>query len=398
MESKLGSCRMNVRVLCLTCVLFLSVFLNQTHAAPTQKVTLLLASPPNVTIGSLFTAEGLGFFKQEGIELSMETSQGTGDAAALLAAGKADFAETSPDSLMVTVGKGGDELSIFTWMQGELNKLVVLDDSPIKQVSDLKGKVVGIAYLGAANHYVLLRELKLAGVSEDTVKIVPLGLLSGQVEPLLERKVDALMASSMGTLLYLSQARGIKIRLIPMQGKPVPTFVIATTHAILNTERDVAIRVGRAFAKGIVYFVANSSAAVDIIAKVHPEIVTDLGLARFQAQYVAINNLLILEENKKYPIGWHDPEIWSYAQQLYQSLGIIPKGVDAKDCYTNDLLGGMNDFDRLAVEQMAHPAAAQSETRTWDASRWMLALVALALVVLTMAALMVHKRRRRARS
>ena len=396
MENILGSCRVNVRVLCLTCVLFLSVFITQTYAAPAQKVTLVLGGPHNVTLVSLYAAEGLGFFTQEGIDLSVEPSQGTGDSAGYLAAGKADFAVTSPDALMITVSKGVDALSIFTWFQGELNKLVVLDDSPIKQVGDLKGKVVGVALLGSVNYYVLLRELKLAGMNEDSVKMVPLGMGLGQVEPLFEHKVDALMASSVGTLLYLSQTRGIKVRFIPLQGKPVPSLVIATTLATVNAKRDIAVSVGRAFAKGIAYYEANSSAAVDIMAKVHPELVPDLNLARFNAQWAT--GVVVLEEDKKYPIGWHDPEIWSYTQQLYQELGIIPKGVNAQKCYTNDLMSGINDFDRLAIEHMAQPIPVQRETRVWDASLETITLVCLGLLVLTVAALVIHKRRRRTNS
>lgn len=385
-----------VRVLWLSCILLLPIFMVHVGAAaPLKKVTLI--SPfgtPSASMVGLYASEGLGFFTDEGIELSIEYSSGTGEAAALLTAGKADFAITSPDVVMMLVGKGADIISTFTTIQDEINRLVVLKDSPIKQISDLKGKDIGVPALGALSYYTLLRELKLSGMSVDDVKIVSVGFGTAAVETLFQRKVAALMTPSMGGLLYLSKSRGIDINIIPMKGTPIPTNVLATSNMKIQTDRDTVIRVGRAMAKGLVYLVANSTAATDVMAKLHPELVTDRNLIEFNSRFMA--NASIMKNLEKNPVGWHDPAAWSNTQQLYQDLGLIPKGVDAQKCYTNDLLKEMNDFDRSAIEHLAQPSIKQSETTIWD-PRW-LALAALGIVVVAISALMIRKRKHKANS
>ena len=365
--------------LVLDMILLFSVVHVQTYAATTsENVTMILPFPTdNIGLVPLYDSQGLGFFTQEGIGLTTQFSQGTGDAVALLGAGKGDFALTSPDGLMTVVGKGANVLSVLTFCVGELNRLAVLDSSPYRQITDLKGKTIGIPFLGGLSYYILVRELKLAGMNNDSVKMVSVGLGQGSIENLFQQKIDAIVTPSYGTLQYLSQNRSIKVREIPLKSTPFPNLIVATTSTFLNAHRDTTIKVARAIAKGLVYFTANSSAADDVMARVHPELMSNRALVDFNSKY--LSTVYITDEAKKHPIGWHDPEIWSEAQTTYQQFGIVTKGVDAQKCYTNDLLNDIDNFDMTAVENMAQPQAAQNQFEL-SGQMW-LALAAIAIAV-----------------
>jgi len=338
----------------------------------------------------IYAAQGLGFFSKEGIELSIELSKGTGDAATLLAAGKGEFALTSPDAVMILVSKGANVVSVFTWIQGELNRLVVLEDSPFKEITDLRGKTIGIPFLGAAASYVLLRELKLSGMKEGEVNMVPVGLGPGAVEALIQRKVDALMTPSYGSVMYLSQTKGPKMREIPLKGRPIPTMVLAASKKMLETERAMVVGVARAMAKGILYTMANSSGAVEIMGKMYPELVASRDLVEFNTRY--LSGVHICGEGKERPVGWHDPEAWSEAQKLYEGLGVIPKGVIPESCYANDLLKEINDFDRSEIERIARSGRPESvEEPIWSVPP--LTLMAVLLLAVGVATIAVVRKR-----
>ncbi len=394
MKLKSLRCDKVTEAVLLSCLMLFSSFLVTADAvAPSQKVTFI--SPfgtHNPGMVAVYAAEGLGFFRSEGLDLSIELSKGTGDAAVLLAAGKGDFALTSPDAVMILASKNATVVSFLTYFQEDLNKLVVLDDSPIKNTVDLVGKTVGVPFLGAAGHYVLLRELTVSGIKEESVAVVAVGLGSGAVESLIQRKVDALMTPSYGTVMYTFQSRGIKARLLSLKGKPIPTLVLAATSSTLRSQREVSVKVARAIAKGIVYTMANPSVAVTVMGKLYPELGGDRGSVEFNTKY--LNTQYISEEGKKNLIGWNNPDVWLDAKNLYQTVGLIPGSVVAQNCYSNELLAEINNFDKGNIERMAQAGVTEIAERTfWDMA-WPILLASALLVLVAIAVFVILKRTR----
>ncbi len=365
-------------------------------ASPLRKVTFITPQPTHVPSWvPIYAAEGLGFFGQEGMQLSFEMSRGTGDSAALLAAGKGEFGLTGLDSVMILGSKGSDVVSFFTYWQGDVNRLVVLEDSPFKEMTDLKGKDIGVPFLAGTTHYSLLNELSLWGMKEDDVKVIAVGVGPASIETLLQRKISASFTASYGSVMYLSETRGIKVRVIPVKAKPIPTMVLATSKKMIISDRNTVVGFARAIAKGIVYCMANGSAAIDVMQKVHPETVADRAYVETNTKFLTAHH--ITEEGKRNLIGWHDPEAWVSAQALYEKVGIIPSGVVSTNSYTNELLKEINSFDRSAIERLALSRSVESSQGVfWDPR--LVALLALTLLMSIIAIAFVIRRFSRSRT
>jgi ABC-type nitrate/sulfonate/bicarbonate transport system substrate-binding protein len=114
----------------------------------------------------------------------MTFTRGTPEAAALLAAGQADMATLAFSTFATTVLKGAvtNGLTIVSdnYQDGRPgyanNTYFVRDDSPVKQVTDLRGKKVGINAFGSAVDLIMRVTLKKQGLDpKKDIQVVEVG-------------------------------------------------------------------------------------------------------------------------------------------------------------------------------------------------------------------------------
>ncbi len=152
-----------------------------------DKLTLMLDWFINPDHAPVFVALERGYFEAEGIELEVIAPADPNDPPKLVAAGKADLAISYQPQLHLQVAEGLPLLRIATLVATPLNTLLVLEDSPIKTLADLKGRTVGFS-VGGFEDALLRAMLEPHGVGLDDVTLVNVNfslspsLLSGQVD------------------------------------------------------------------------------------------------------------------------------------------------------------------------------------------------------------------------
>lgn len=130
--------------LLLATIATITVFLTPPcHAAKSQKLTVLLDWFPNPNHAPLFVAQAKGFFQEEGLTVDLIGPADPADPPKLVAAGKADIAITYEPQFMQQVDRGMPLIRIGTLIDKPLNCIVVLKQSTIKSLRDLKGKTIG---------------------------------------------------------------------------------------------------------------------------------------------------------------------------------------------------------------------------------------------------------------
>ena len=123
-----------------------------------------------------YIAQELGYYKQEGLDVRFEASNGSGAALRQLIAGNVDAALPSPAAYLNAVAQGHDLRWIFSYEYANVFTLIVPDKSPIKSVADLKGKSVGVSELSGGEVPLVRAVLRGAGLEDGKdVKIVPVG-------------------------------------------------------------------------------------------------------------------------------------------------------------------------------------------------------------------------------
>lgn len=138
---------------------------------PLEKVTLAVATQS--ISAPVYVAHEKGFFKEEGLEVSLQSFLVGRDAFFSVLKGKAQFATVAETPLMFA-GCKGDKFSIIATIadSNKYQKIVARKDSGIAGVQDLIGKKVGVC-LGTSAEYYLDALLTYYKIAKDWLDIVP---------------------------------------------------------------------------------------------------------------------------------------------------------------------------------------------------------------------------------
>jgi len=170
---------------------FLLLTSNLVHAK-TDKITVGLDWFINPDHAPLIIAEQRGYFKEQGLDVEMIEPADPNDPPKLVAAGKLDLAISYQPQLHIQVDQGLPVVRVGTLVSVPLNSLVVLENGPIKSISDLKGKKIGFSVGG-------FEEALLSGMLEKyNIKMTDVDLvnINFSLSPsLIANKVDAVIGA-----------------------------------------------------------------------------------------------------------------------------------------------------------------------------------------------------------
>ncbi|MCP5119369.1 MAG: ABC transporter substrate-binding protein [bacterium] len=172
------------RVFCLA-VCALLVAAGGAHAA--ERLTVLLDWFVNPDHAPLIVAKEQGYFAAHGLDVELIAPADPNDPPKLVAAGKADVAVSYQPQLHIQVAEGLPLVRFGTLVATPLNTLVVLEDSPIQTLADLKGRKIGFS-VGGFEDALLRAMLTPHGLSLDDVTLINVNfslspaLIAGQVD------------------------------------------------------------------------------------------------------------------------------------------------------------------------------------------------------------------------
>jgi len=158
-----------------------------TPAIANEKLTVLLDWFVNPDHATLVVAKEKGFFNEQGLDVDLIAPADPNDPPKLVAAGKAELAVSYQPQLHLQVAEGLPLTRVGTLVATPLNSLVVLKDSPIKSIADLKGRKVGYS-VGGFEDVILDAMLEKHGLDLSDVELINVNftlspsLISGQVD------------------------------------------------------------------------------------------------------------------------------------------------------------------------------------------------------------------------
>ena len=192
-----------------------------TSAYTDDKVTLLLDWFINPDHGPVIIASEKGIFKDAGLEIEIIPPANPADPPKLVAAGKADIAISYQPQLHMQVHEGLPVTRVGTLVATPLNCLLVLEDGPIKTLSDLKNKKIGYSISGM-EQALLSAILKKAKVNKDEVEYVN---VNWSLSPsLMSRQVDAVIGAYRNFELNQMKIEGVKGRCFYIEEEGVPPY------------------------------------------------------------------------------------------------------------------------------------------------------------------------------
>ena len=168
------------------------LLLSSTAFADKEKVSLLLDWFGNPDHAAIIIAQQKGFFEKNNLEVEIMEPADPTMPPKLVAAKKADLAVDYQPQLQMQVAEGLPLVRIATLVNSPLNSLIVLKNSGINKIEDLKGKKVGYSVSGFET-VLLDAMLKSANLSEKDVELVNVNF---SLSPsLMSKQVDAVIGA-----------------------------------------------------------------------------------------------------------------------------------------------------------------------------------------------------------
>ena len=234
------------------------------HSARAEPLTILLDWFINPDHGPLIVALEKGYFAEAGLEVTLVEPANPNDPPKLVAAGQAALAVSYQPQLHMQAAAGLPLTRVGTLVATPLSTLLVLDDSPIKSIADLKGRTVGFS-VGGFEDAVLSAMLARHGLTLDDVKLINVNfslspsLLSGQV--------DAVIGAYRNFELNQLAIEGHKGRAFFVEEEGVPPYdeliLIANSGRLDDPRLAKALR---AIERGVQYLINHPQDAWTLFA------------------------------------------------------------------------------------------------------------------------------------
>jgi ABC-type nitrate/sulfonate/bicarbonate transport system substrate-binding protein len=309
-------------------------------------VVLLPIDSPNVYGFKL--AEALGYFEQEGVDVTLEYVDGSGQAMQQLLAENGDVAVVGTGTVLDALEEGEDHVRVIGNVNyGSVFFLSVPEGSDIDSADDLAGTTVGISELSGGEVPVVEGIIRSAGlVPGEDVQLLPIGTGTAlAVRAIEEGQVDA-YGGSVNDLIAV-EVQGVPLRrILPEVLTTLPGLPVVTTQPVLDEKSEAVIAFMRAMTMGQEFGLANPDAALAILMEQNPEQFTDeTGGLIFEA----ILPLWTPPEGELF--GSQTIEQWEAFSEFVQAE--LPEGADLDTVIVEEIAVEANEFDHEAVQEEA---------------------------------------------
>jgi NitT/TauT family transport system substrate-binding protein len=334
----------------------LTAFIGAARPASADDTLSIVTGAPTTGLFDLIedVAAGAGFYKAEHLNIVKEYSSGAGTAAQLAASGKADMCVLSFDPVLIGYEKGL-KLQAFLSRQSRYSyMLAVLDDSPVRTLSDLKGKTVGEPTFGGSTEALVRSILGGAGLKPTDYDITAIGYAGANLAAVTGHKVDATVDIFSNLMTNEAQAH-VKYRIFrdPILDS-IPNVGWAALPSVLAAKNDAFKRFSRAIVEASVFVRADPQAAAKIYLAAQNKPYTPEQLAATTHIVELLESELPASDPNNRRIGLVSPRNFSLYSRTLVQYGFMKNPVPGSDLATDQFIAYANDFDRKAVQALAH--------------------------------------------
>ncbi|WP_108259601.1 ABC transporter substrate-binding protein [Mangrovicoccus ximenensis] len=190
-------------------------------ALANDQMTLMLDWFVNPDHGPILVAEELGYFAEAGLDVEIIAPADPSDPPKMVAAGRADLAVAYQPQLHLQVAEGMPLKRVGTLIATPLNCLLVMQDGPVQEIADLKGKKIGFSVAGV-EEAVLGQILGQAGLGLGDVELVN---VNWSLSPaLMAGQVDAVIGAYRNFELNQMEIEGADGRCFYVEEEGLPTY------------------------------------------------------------------------------------------------------------------------------------------------------------------------------
>lgn len=298
-----------------------------------EDVTYLFPAPPILpAFGPIRLAQGKGYFKEAGLNVTFAVGRGGVDVAKQVGAGNAPIGGIVADGPIMVRGNGVPVKIVCVFGGRGFMQLVVREDSGIEKPADLKGKTITTMSYQDTTFYALLGMMASAGLTQNDVNVQQVGPV-GVWQFVAEGKAQGM--AGVPDWIPPVMAAGVKVKIIPAETYfPSMAQAIATSDDMIKQKPEMIRKVVHAALRGMKDIMDNPDKAADEFVSFVPE----WQGPKAQGVHYAFN----MYAKDVYPgqkvLGEMNVERLTKLQDFYLEKGFIQKKTPVDELYTNEFV------------------------------------------------------------
>jgi NitT/TauT family transport system substrate-binding protein len=301
---------------------------------PLESISLQLQWVTQAQFAGYYVALDKGWYREEGIDLTIKPGGPDLVPVDLVSAGTYDFGTALLADLVVAVQEGKPVISLAQIQQMNGLLLVAFKSSGIEQPKDFVGKRVGV-WLGAWEaqfNALTAKEGLRAGAGQD-FELVSQGF---SMDPFLAGQLDvasAMIYNEYYVVLESGVAAGdLNIIDYADYGLDFPGDVLFTRRQLREQKPDLCIRMLRASLRGWQYAVEHPEEAAEIVLKYD-----ESGVQTLEHQLSMMNEIAELVSLPMRPLGYTDRDNVRRTIDTLVSYEVLAGPVQPEDVFTNEI-------------------------------------------------------------
>ncbi|AMO99791.1 NMT1-like family protein [Collimonas arenae] len=243
----------------------------QAVAADSSKITIMVGGITKMIYLPAKLTEQLGYFKEEGLDVELQSQPAGVDAENELLAGAVQavvgFYDHSID--LQSKGKEVTAITIFGQVPGEVELVSSKAAATIKSMADVKGKTLGVTGLGSSTNFLTQYLAAKQGITSNQFSVLPVGADNTFIVAIKQGRIDAGMTTE-PTVSQLLKSGDASV-LVDMRtvegtvkalGGLYPASSLYVQRPWLNTHKTEAAKLARAFVKTLKFINTHSAAEI----------------------------------------------------------------------------------------------------------------------------------------
>jgi len=273
-----------------------------------------------------------GFFKAEGLDLTINEGRGSANTVQVVGAGSDTFGMADSSSVVTAVARGVEIKSVMSLLNSTGFAVVSLASTGIKTPKDLEGKSLAVSPGDPLGQ--LFRALAAHNkLDMDKIRFVQVDP-AAKVVTVLEKRADALLGGA-DDQYFLIKYRGQEPAALRYadHGANIVGMTIVAPESVIKAKPETVRKFVRASIRSWEEARKNPDAAVDAAMKVKP----DLNRQSTKDQMM-VDFELLDSANSKGRIGWGAEADWNQTIQLLKQYRELQTNAAWTAFHTNEFL------------------------------------------------------------
>ena len=295
-------------------------------------VTLPVGYIPNVQFAPMYVAIENGYYREQGLDVSMDYNMET-DSVALIGAGELDFAIVSGEQILLGRAQELPVVYVMAWYQEYPVGVAVMAESGIEEPQDLVGKKVGLPGLYGASYIGLRALLQANGLQESDLTLDSIGYT--QTEALMNGLEDAVVIYVANEPLKL-EAEGYDVNVIRTSDYlELVANGLVTSEKMIKEHPDIVRGMVAATLQGVAYITKHPDEAFEICKK-YVDTLGSLSAEEQEVQRQVLETsipMFAIEKN-----GATELQAWQNMQAVLLEMGLMSQSLPLEEAFTNEFL------------------------------------------------------------